>query len=236
MESEEIASLRASVRRLKLAMMAMSGGFIFILTTGLAAPQDSLIRTKGIIIEDSEGRARILIGAPAPDVEERLRTNPARQQDAFGWIYPEKELQPAHRLNNDTFGMIVLDENGHDRVALGAPVPDPLNGIRIGPAYGLSIHDDDGIERAGVGHIKDKTKGLDRVAIGIDGRDGEGAMLIVDRDGTAGVLANDNQQGKRLFTGVIPAGSIVSPGSTQRRMGTVVTAQDGSESFRPAAD
>lgn len=236
MENEELANLRASVRRLKLAMMAMAGGFIFIMTTGLAAPQDTMIRTQGIIIEDSEGRARIMIGAPAPDVEERLRTNPARQQDAFGWIYPEKHLQPAHRLNNDTFGMIVLDENGHDRVALGAPVPDPLNGIRIGPAYGLSIHDEDGVERAGVGHIKDKAKGLDRVAIGLDGRDGEGAMLIVDGDGTAGVLANDNQQGKRLFTGVIPAGSIVSPGSKQRRMGTLVTAQDGGESFRPAAD
>lgn len=236
MESEEIASLRASVRRLKLAMVTMSGAFIFILTTGLVAPQDSLIRTRGIVIEDSQGRARILIGAPAPEVDERLRPNLARQQEAFGWIYSDEDMQPARRLNNETFGILVLDENGHDRVAIGAPVPDPLNGRWIGPAYGLSVHDDDGVERAGLAHIKDKAKGLDRVAIGLDGRDGEGAMLIVDRDGTAGVLANDNQQGKRLFTGVIPAGSIVSPGSTQRRMGTVVTAQDGSESFRPAAD
>ena len=235
MANGEIEALQRSVKRLKLGLTAMGGGLVLILTTGLAAPQDSLIRTKGIVVEDAEGRARILIGAPAPAVEERLRTNLARQQEAFGWIYPEAAMQPARRLNNDTFGILILDKDGHDRVALGAPVPDPLNGKRIGPAAGLTIHDDDGIERGGLGHIKDKAKKLDRVGLGLDGRDGEGAGLTVDRDGTSGLFVNDNQDGRRLFNGVIPVGSILTPKSTERRLGSLVSEKDGQERFRPAA-
>ncbi|QIG54077.1 hypothetical protein G6N82_07840 [Altererythrobacter sp. BO-6] len=236
MTAAETKKLQASVRNLKLAVIALACMLTVLLAGGFAAPQDDVIRTKGIVIEDSEGRARILIGAPAPTVAERLRTDPARHKDAFAWLYPDGDVTPASRLNNDTFGILILDEKGHDRVALGAPVPDPLNGRRIGPAYGLSVHDDDGIERAGFGQIKDKAKGLDRVAIGLDGWDGEGVIILVDADGTAGLVANDNKQGKRMFTGVIPAKSIVSQEATERRMGTLLTTQDGDETYRPATE
>lgn len=233
--SADNASLQKSVRHLRLAVVAMGCVLIAVVATGFSSPDDRIVRARGIVIEDSQGRARIVIGAPAPDVPERLRTNKDKWQETFAWLYPQGDIAPLAGLNNDVFGMLVLDEKGQDRVAIGAPVPDPLNGRRIGPAYGISFHDDDGIERGGFGHLKDKAKGLDRVGIGLDGRDGEGVIILVDGDGTAGLVANDNKQGKRLFTGVAPAGSIVSPQSTERRMGTIVTNEDGSESIEPAA-
>lgn len=236
MSDTHYSELRASIRRLKLAVLGLSGVVVVLVAGGFSEPQDAILRARGIVIEDSAGRARILIGAPAPDVPERLRSNKEKWQEAFSWLYPDGDVSPLERLDNDTVGMLVIDENGQDRVAIGGPVPDPLNGRRIGPAYGLSIHDEDGIERAGFGHMKDTAKGLDRVGLGLDGRDGEGVIILVDGDGTAGIVANDNKHGKRMFTGVVPAPSIVSPNATERRIGTIVTTDDGSESFRPATD
>jgi hypothetical protein len=51
-----------------------------------------------------------------------------------------------------TRGLIIVDEQGRDRVILGAPVPDPPHvGKRINPAHGIIILDQQGYERWGVG-------------------------------------------------------------------------------------
>lgn len=236
MTHQQMLELQLAVRRLRVAVMVLAAALAFLLFTGFAAPGRDVIRTRGIVVEDSEGRARILIGAPAPTVAERLRTNVTRHREVFGWMYPNADVSPVQNLQNKSFGILILDDKGHDRVALGAPVPDPLNGRRIGPAYGLSVHDDDGIERAGLGHIKDRASGLDRVALGMDGRDGEGVIALVDSDGTAGLVVNDNIEGQRMFAGVSPAGGIVAPSSQKRRMGTIVTRQDGTETYRSASE
>lgn len=236
MTSTELSDLKRSTRRLKLAVLGLSGGFAVLVAGGFAPPDDGIIHARGIIIEDSAGRARIVLGAPAPEVPERLRTNRDKWQNAFSWLYSDGDISPMKGLRNDVFGLLVLDENGQDRVAIGGPIPDPLNGRRIGEAYGLSFHDHDGIERGGFGLLKNEETGLDRVGLGLDGRDGEGVIILVDGDGTAGLVANDNKQGKRMFTGVVPAGSIVSPKGTERRIGTVLTTQDGDETFRSATE
>ena len=50
-------------------------------------------------------------------------------------------------------GLVVDDPNGHERVRLGAPLPDPMrHGVRIkrqGPISGLLISDSNGDERGG---------------------------------------------------------------------------------------
>jgi len=50
-------------------------------------------------------------------------------------------------------GLIVEDQNGHERARLGAPLPDPtIHGIRrkrVGSISGLTISDADGNERGG---------------------------------------------------------------------------------------
>ncbi len=48
-------------------------------------------------------------------------------------------------------GIIIEDEQGRDRIVLGAPVPDPSEGRRISPAVGMVINDTAGNERFGVG-------------------------------------------------------------------------------------
>jgi hypothetical protein len=56
---------------------------------------DGILHARGLIIEDANGRARILLGAPFPETHDRLR------QDVR------------------TEAMIFLDDHGHDRVSLG---------------------------------------------------------------------------------------------------------------------
>ncbi|MGQ7830545.1 hypothetical protein [Altererythrobacter sp. Z27] len=218
----ETSQLQASVRNLKLAVTVLACLLIVLLAAGFAAPQDEVIRTKGIVIEDSEGRARILIGAPAPTVAERLRTNLEKRNESFSWLYRGGDTSPMAGLDNDVFGMLVIDENGHDRVAVGGPVPDPLNGVRIGNQYGITFADVNGLERGGFGLIKNKEGKLDRVVMGMDSKLGEGAGILVDSDGSSGLFVNDQKVDKRLFSGVAPAGSMITPNSTERRLGTVV--------------
>lgn len=65
--------------------------------------------------------------------------------------------------------LIVEDENGRDRVVLGAPVPDPKQGRRASPSVGLVINDPDGLERFGVG-----LQANGRMAMGFDAPPGTG--------------------------------------------------------------
>lgn len=64
-----------------------------------------------------------------------------------------------------TRGLIIVDEQGRERVIMGAPVPDPPHvGKRINPAHGMIILDDKGYERFGVG-LMDNTG---QMAMGFD--------------------------------------------------------------------
>ncbi len=64
-----------------------------------------------------------------------------------------------------TRGLIIVDEQGRERIIMGAPVPDPPHiGKRIHPAHGMIILDDKGYERFGVG-IMDNTG---QMAMGFD--------------------------------------------------------------------
>jgi hypothetical protein len=62
-------------------------------------------------------------------------------------------------------GLVIVDEQGRDRIIMGAPVPDPPKiGKRINPAHGMIILDHNGYERWGVG-IMDNTG---QMAMGFD--------------------------------------------------------------------
>ena len=64
-----------------------------------------------------------------------------------------------------TRGLVIVDEQGRERIIMGAPVPDPPKiGKRINPAHGMIILDDKGYERWGVG-IMDNTG---QMAMGFD--------------------------------------------------------------------
>lgn len=58
-------------------------------------------------------------------------------------------------------GLVLVDEQGRDRIIMGAPVPDPPNaGKRISPAHGMIILDPQGYERFGVGLMDNGQMGM----------------------------------------------------------------------------
>ena len=82
-------------------------------------------------------------------------------------------------------GVVVVDEQGRERIFIGAPVPDPKEGRRIAPSTGLAINDTAGVERAAWGLFPDG-----RVVLGLDAPPGKGddrnrerVTLVADADG-----------------------------------------------------
>lgn len=96
---------------------------------------DDILRVKGLIIEDVQGRPRIVLGAPIPLTSGRKRT------DALT-------------------GIVYLDSSGIDRLTIGRE-PDPMTAEGIKPrrvgGVGILIHDKEGVERGGYGVLDDQT-------------------------------------------------------------------------------
>ncbi len=231
---EELRALAGSVRRLKAVVMVMGAALIALPVAGFTIRDADIIRVKGIIVEDAEGRARILIGAPAPQVEERVRTNPERARAVWGESGETggrnaRNYQWA-RLRNEAFGMLILDENGHDSVAIGSPVPDPLNGRRIAPSNGMSFANGRGVERGGMGYMYNADNGIDRTTLGLDSASGEGVGLIADKDGTNGLWVHGGPKGSSVFTGLAQPGGAFSAGD-EARLGLMIRNADNSGTF-----
>lgn len=156
-----------------------------------------ILRTRGLVIEDASGRERILIGAPVPEAASRVRTDMAKVIKAWGRRFPN--LDWYNTLDNSTNGILILDANGFDRIAIGDPTPDPNIGKRIAPAVGIQINDQEGFERAGWGYMP----AMNRVALGLDTQGGqEGVMLFALEDDTTGMNINAGE--KSLFLGSAP--------------------------------
>src|SRR5205085_2384882 len=111
----------------------------------------------GLILEDAQGRPRILLGAPFPSVPGRSR------KDAT------------------THAMVFLDEDGHDRLTLGESPDTQVSGKvlhRIGRHFGVVIHDNAGDERGAYGYLANG-----RVVVTLD-RPGHEAWAAVVNDKT----------------------------------------------------
>jgi len=203
--ASELAYLRREVTRLKRILAAVS---ILAVTLPLLAAQvreePSVLRVKGLVVVDEAGRDRILIGAPIPPSPGRVRENPERAKAAYGGRFPDMEW--FSKLDHETNGIVILDANGHDRLALGDPVPDPTLGKRIAPGTGIMINDEQGDERGGWGYFQ----ALGRIGFGLDHKDGEGVNLFVLEDGTSGLLAQGRGGARATFLGVAVKDSLAT--------------------------
>lgn len=165
-----------------------------------------VLRVRGLIIEDDAGRERILIGAPIPEAANRFRTDTARVREVWGPRFsPAEEYMRWYQdYNHSTNGILILSEDGFDRIALGDPKPDPNIGKRIGPSTGMVINDAEGFERMGYGLLD--IDGTYRVTLGLDSnRSTEGLVLFLDDlTGEVGVSVGD--RGDRIFLGKASAG------------------------------
>jgi len=210
-EAGRIGVLERELRHQRHALGAAVVVGAVALLAGFASSTRDVIRTRGIVIVDDRGRERILIGAPIPDAANRVRTNPARVERAWASRFPDPKqyMRWYAGYRHSMHGMLVLDENGYDRLAIGDSTPDPNIGKRIGAGPGIEINDAQGFERTGYGMLT--VAGKDRVVVGLDGEDGEEAVVLSVHDGGTAGLSVRAKQGRSIFLGASPA----SPGSVR---------------------
>lgn len=198
---DELAKLRRELRVLRLYTLALTAAaFVFALGAFRSGSAESqVLRARGIVIVDAAGRERILIGAPVPAARNRVRTDTARVRAIWGTRFPKEYMTYYQSYRNAVNGILVLDEHGFDRVALGDSVPDPNIGRRIGPSTGMVINDAQGFERSGYSLLS--VGGHDRMVLGLDDARGEEgvAMMVLD-SGRAGVSIQDGRNGAYLGT------------------------------------
>ena len=198
------AQLTRTIRWLQLYAALMTVALVALFVRS-GTVTDGVIRTRGLIIEDEAGRERILIGAPIPEAANRVRTDEARVREVWAPAYPDPDAYMGYYqdYNHNTNGILILSEDGFDRLAVGDPTPDPNIGRRIAPSTGMVINDDQGFERMGYG-VK-PMDGRYRVSMGLDtDRIEEGLVLILDDDGPRGILVGTLADG--IFLGSAPAG------------------------------
>jgi hypothetical protein len=151
---DSLTHIRRQLRATQVLSLICLLGFIFqgsVMTrphTVQAAEENQFLRVRGITIEDAMGRPRILLGAPIAKAAGR-------------------------KDEEDVYGMIVVGENGADRVIVSYPLPGPQ---RQGEAAGgVLLNDAHGAERGG--YVADDDGG---VALSLDGTHDEAIKLGVD--------------------------------------------------------
>lgn len=184
------------------ALLTIAVAVLFVRS---GAATDGVLRARGLIIEDEVGRERILIGAPVPEAANRVRTDEARVREVWAPGFPDPDAYMGYYqdYSHDTNGMLILSEDGFDRLVVGDPTPDPNIGRRIAPATGMVINDDQGFERTGYGALA--VNGGYNVGLGLDtDRMVEGLSLVLQDDGPHGILVGTPADG--IFLGTAPAG------------------------------
>lgn len=204
---DRVARLERSVRRMKRALAGAAAVIGLLLLAAFRPGQqaDEVLRVRGLVITDEAGRERILIGAPIPAAEGRVRTDPDAVRDRWARRFPDPDryMEWYRDYRHSTNGMLILGEDGYDRLVVGDPVPDPNTGRRIGPATGIVINDDEGFERSGYGLLD--VDGSRRVVLGLDSDRGtEGLTLFLFDEGRVGIAVQDGEQS--IFLGNAPAG------------------------------
>jgi hypothetical protein len=193
MPADRLLQSYAAVVTLVLAASAIAGF--------RSRSDDQILRVRGLVIVDAQGRERILIGAPIPAAKNRVRTDTARVRAIWGKRFPREYMEYYKGYRHDVNGIVVLDANGFDRVALGDSVPDPNVGRRIGSEAGVLINDAEGFERAGWGLLN--VRGRNRMVLGLDDDNGdEGVTLAVFDSGAVGIMTKAGDQ--TVYLGTAP--------------------------------
>jgi hypothetical protein len=204
--------VRSLSRRLRAAYVVFGAVLLAqsVLFFGLKTQADNeiidnsgkVIKTRGIIVVDDQGRERVLIGAPIPRSKNRVFTDKTRAFAAWKDRIPENAKayrDNFNKLETGAVGMLVLDENGFDRMSVGGRLPDPNTGKRIGVPTGISVNNDKGFERAGFRVMN--INGDARVALGMDSENGEALTLSVINGIGVGLRMNDSKN--KLFMGTL---------------------------------
>lgn len=203
--STEMEQVRRTIRWLQ-AYAVLASVALVVLFVGDGTATGGVLRARGLIIEDEAGRERILLGAPIPEAANRVRTDTVRLRELWDPGHPgvDEFLGSYEDYHHGASGIVILNEDGFDRVILGDEVPDSHLGRRIAPAAGLVLHDRTGFERGGFGVLSREDS--DYVALGLDSSRGEAVSLVAYDEGMVGVYLNEG--GDYMFLGKGPEGSM----------------------------
>lgn len=209
---DSITQLATRVRQLERRLCAL---LVVSLTLGVTAakasssPQD-VLRVRGLVVVDAEGRERIVLGAPMGDASKN------------------------GKLAN-AVGLAVLDSAGKLHVALGANNPLVFRtgqlGTRTAQEAGLTIYDPrTGGERGGMGAF---ANGAANICLDYGTKDKEGACLsIAPDDQYAAVILNANPRYPQydvatMFAGADGSASLKAFGAGQNTDGVMIRAGKG---------
>ncbi len=173
---ERTGTLERELRRWRRCALLAALGIAACAATGISsrpspgvAGDQGVLRVRGLVVEDVEGRPRIVLGAPTPALDRRKRS------DA-------------------TVSLVFLDADGDDRLVLGEQ-PDPMIEGHVvprrSPAVGLNIQDGGGNERGGFGLLEtglvvlglDTGNGREGISLSVDDVLGASALLMASRKG-----------------------------------------------------
>jgi len=201
MEQDILSRLNDIEKKYKNIKGLFSGFVLIVVITTVSlgfskTDKFDIIRAKGIIIEDEKGKERILIGAPIPFSKDRVRTDTALVRKYWATKLfpknPDKYMEYYRNYYNATEGMVVMNEDGFDRVLIGDKLADANTGKRMFEAAGISWNDKNGFELGGAG-VNTTEDGKSRGVIGLDDSNGEALHLVSLEDGTKGlIIAGEN--------------------------------------------
>jgi len=168
-QTERLERLELFVRVTKglviVCFVTLLGFFFLVKYVWASTPTEKILHVRGIVIEDSKGIPRLILGAPIPN--------------------------QSRRRQDEVTGIVLLDSDGIDRLTIGSADYDQVNGKlqhRLASGVGVMLDDTHGNERGGFGILDNG-----RVTLGLDRASGvEGAFLTVnDEDDFAGLLVKD---------------------------------------------
>jgi hypothetical protein len=190
----EIENRYKRMKQLFIGFVSLT--LIGILGFGFARTEKfDLIRTKGIIVEDENGKDRILIGAPIPQSKDRVRTDTNLVRKYFVPDVakdPNKYMEWYKNYRHTAFGMVVLNEKGMDVMQIGDQLSDPNVGRRMFLPTGILLNNQKGMEVGGFG-THTFNDGRSGVALGLDdpGNGREAFHALVLSDGTRAMILQD---------------------------------------------
>jgi hypothetical protein len=184
----ELSNLKQQVSWLKGYAVISSLVLIYLSIVLFSMRNREVLRLRGLVIEDAQGRDRILIGAPVPASRDRIRTDLEKVKAAFApKLGGDAYLKDYPGLSHEAHGLVFLNEQGHDKLHVGEKLPDAITGKRIVSASGFTFNDDEGFERGGFGISRTET-GEYRTMLGMDDPNGSEAVhLFVLEDGSKGL-------------------------------------------------
>lgn len=188
----ELLQLKHQVNHMRWYIIISNVIILLFIISAFRQPEQKfgIIRAKGIVIEDSTGRDRILIGSPIPYSKYRVRTDSALVRKFWAKEFEEnadKYMEWYKNYYHGAEGIVIMNENGFDRVLLGDKLADPNTGKRMFEPAGILWNNKEGWELGGAG-VNTTADGKARSVIGVDDTDGEAVHIIALEDGTKGLV------------------------------------------------